>query len=140
MKGNVIKRDGKVISADIEDISQNGLRLSLLGLSAASEIEAVRLYLPNGILDVTGKAVYERDGEYGRKILGFKFDKLLPESEKYLLSFLYVTVPKYIYENGRDIAKGFIEAGFEPGETLKEPPMPWEKKILFPPLPEKEQE
>ncbi|WP_050753672.1 glycosyltransferase [Pseudobacteroides cellulosolvens] len=99
LSSRFVELTGVQLHATVNDISRSGIGLTDVDANMIDSSGKIRICLPDGILDVTGLVEYNQVSGDGFKKIGIKFDHLSSEQRMRLFNFLYVTVPRYIYNS-----------------------------------------
>ncbi|MDQ2087049.1 glycosyltransferase [Herbivorax sp. ANBcel31] len=99
LDSRVVELTGTQLNASVKDISNRGIGLEDLDENITTNKSNVRVCLPDGILNLKGHIEYKKASEDGHKNIGLKFDELSLEQRMRLYKFLYVTVPRHIYNS-----------------------------------------
>lgn len=116
LSSRFVELTGLQLYATVNDISRSGIGLTDVDADTIDGKGKIRICLPDGILDVTGLVEYNAETEDGSKKVGLKFDHLSSEQRMRLFNFLYVTVPRHIY-NSADNINSSIEYLPDKGST-----------------------
>jgi cellulose synthase (UDP-forming) len=99
LSSRFVELTGIQLYATVNDISRSGIGLTDVDADMVDGKGKIRICLPDGILDVTGLVEYNMESGDGSKKIGLKFDHLSSEQRIRLFNFLYVTVPRYVYNS-----------------------------------------
>lgn len=103
LNSKIIELTGNRFDTIISDISRSGISLATIDTSELqNELQnemSLDIYLPDGVLNISGNVVYSRVTDDGKRKVGMKFNELSLEARIRLNKFLFVTMPRNIYDS-----------------------------------------
>lgn len=99
LDSRVVELTGNQLYATVNDISRSGIGLTNIDENIIDNESEIRVCLPDGVFDIKGFVEYNRLSTDGSKNIGLKFDNLSTDQRMRLFYFIYVTVPRYIYNS-----------------------------------------
>ena len=102
LRGMIIVDEDERYPCEINNISKGGLSLTCKETDAFSPVTGdhfkIRLKTPDGVFKIPVEAVYSKKAKDSIVNVGTRFGKLDSETEKKLYKFLFVTLPREIFE------------------------------------------
>lgn len=103
INADIVASSGQVFAGTVYDISSGGVRITIQSDDLIAGEIIISLTLPDGTLDVSGDVAYNKSIGTDQ-IVGIKFRDLPLETKKRLYLFLFVTMPRTIYDDNRERA------------------------------------
>jgi cellulose synthase (UDP-forming) len=90
---------GSEYHAVTADISSTGIGIILSCFNTSAQIERISLCVPDGVIELKCSVSNEGDCIDGEQRIGVRFCDMPSEERKKLLTLLYVTMPRLLYED-----------------------------------------